>query len=55
MSTRFLDITLPKLLVLAGVDRLDTLLTIGQMQGKFQVLMYLLIRFFSSDSFFACF
>jgi protein phosphatase methylesterase 1 len=27
----------PKLLVLAGTDRLDTPLTIGQMQGKFQM------------------
>ncbi|CAN8032604.1 unnamed protein product [Ixodes persulcatus] len=27
----------PKLLLLAGVDRLDKDLTIGQMQGKFQM------------------
>jgi protein phosphatase methylesterase 1 len=37
MSTRFLAIPLPKMLILAGMDRLDTPLTIGQMQGKFQL------------------
>ncbi len=37
MSNRFLAIPLPKVLILAGMDRLDTPLTIGQMQGKFQL------------------
>lgn len=34
---RFLSVTCPKLLLLAGVDRLDRDLTVGQMQGKFQM------------------
>ncbi|MEW5312926.1 MAG: hypothetical protein WDW38_004524 [Sanguina aurantia] len=29
----------PKLLILAGTDRLDKVLTIGQMQGKFQMVL----------------
>ncbi|KFM80893.1 Protein phosphatase methylesterase 1, partial [Stegodyphus mimosarum] len=33
----FLSTSIPKLLLLAGVDRLDKDLTIGQMQGKFQM------------------
>ncbi|XP_017881330.1 protein phosphatase methylesterase 1 [Ceratina calcarata] len=37
LSTAFLDVPLPKLLLLAGVDRLDRELTVGQMQGKFQM------------------
>jgi len=37
MSSLFLSCTAPKLLILAGVDRLDKELTIGQMQGKFQM------------------
>jgi len=37
MTKKFLDVPVPKLLVLAGVDRLDKDLTIGQMQGKFQM------------------
>uniref|UniRef100_A0A6A7G343 protein phosphatase methylesterase-1 n=2 Tax=Hirondellea gigas TaxID=1518452 RepID=A0A6A7G343_9CRUS len=37
LSQNFLSITPPKLLLLAGVDRLDTDLTVGQMQGKFQM------------------
>jgi len=37
MSTLFLSCSVPKLLILAGVDRLDKELTIGQMQGKFQM------------------
>ncbi|CAI5446490.1 unnamed protein product [Caenorhabditis angaria] len=36
LSAKFLACPVPKLLVLAGVDRLDRDLTIGQMQGKFQ-------------------
>uniref|UniRef100_A0A158R4K3 Protein phosphatase methylesterase 1 n=1 Tax=Syphacia muris TaxID=451379 RepID=A0A158R4K3_9BILA len=36
LSRLFLSCPAPKLLVLAGVDRLDTELTVGQMQGKFQ-------------------
>ncbi|EFP09559.1 hypothetical protein CRE_25587 [Caenorhabditis remanei] len=36
LSREFLGCAVPKLLVLAGVDRLDKDLTIGQMQGKFQ-------------------
>jgi protein phosphatase methylesterase 1 len=37
MSAKFLKIPVPKLLLLAGTDRLDKDLTIGQMQGKFQM------------------
>ncbi|XP_077519099.1 protein phosphatase methylesterase 1-like [Amblyomma americanum] len=37
LSSLFLSVPVPKLLLLAGVDRLDKDLTIGQMQGKFQM------------------
>lgn len=37
LSKLFLTVTVPKILILAGVDRLDKDLTIGQMQGKFQM------------------
>ncbi|KAJ1672765.1 Protein phosphatase methylesterase 1 [Spiromyces aspiralis] len=37
MSFKFLQTRAAKLLVLAGTDRLDKELTIGQMQGKFQL------------------
>ncbi|XP_010862968.2 protein phosphatase methylesterase 1 [Esox lucius] len=37
LSSLFLSCPVPKLLLLAGVDRLDKDLTIGQMQGKFQM------------------
>ncbi|XP_045204207.2 protein phosphatase methylesterase 1-like [Mercenaria mercenaria] len=37
LSSKFLTCEVPKLLLLAGVDRLDKDLTIGQMQGKFQM------------------
>eukprot|EP00051_Salpingoeca_urceolata_P028976 m.488600 g.488600 ORF g.488600 m.488600 type:complete len:469 (+) comp25935_c0_seq1:133-1539(+) len=37
LSQRFLAVPVPKLLLLAGIERLDTELTIGQMQGKFQM------------------
>ncbi|KAH9160979.1 hypothetical protein LEN26_001634 [Aphanomyces euteiches] len=41
ISEMFLNVSIPKLLLLAGTDRLDTALTRGQMQGKFQLrLMY---------------
>ena len=33
----FLNVHVPKLLLLAGVDRLDKDLMVGQMQGKFQM------------------
>ncbi|OQR91453.1 protein phosphatase methylesterase [Achlya hypogyna] len=39
ISELFLGTTLPKVLLLAGTDRLDTALTRGQMQGKFQLLL----------------
>ena len=32
-------VTVPKVLVLAGTDRLDRPLTVGQMQGKFQLVL----------------
>uniref|UniRef100_A0A182NTV4 Protein phosphatase methylesterase 1 n=1 Tax=Anopheles dirus TaxID=7168 RepID=A0A182NTV4_9DIPT len=37
LSQKFLDIHVPKLLLLAGIDNLDRALTVGQMQGKFQL------------------
>jgi len=37
LSDDFLRVPAPKFLVLAGRDTLDTPLTIGQMQGKFQI------------------
>ncbi|KAK6172540.1 hypothetical protein SNE40_016174 [Patella caerulea] len=37
LSKKFLSCEVPKMLILAGVDRLDKDLTIGQMQGKFQM------------------
>lgn len=37
MSSMFLSVTSPKLLLLAGVDRLDAQMTTAQMQGKFQM------------------
>ena len=40
MSAKFLAITKPKMLMLAGMDRLDTPLVIGQMQGKFQLEIF---------------
>jgi protein phosphatase methylesterase 1 len=36
ISKKFVSCSVPKMLMLAGVDRLDKELTIGQMQGKFQ-------------------
>lgn len=37
LSDKFLDAPVPKLLILAGIDNLDKKLTIGQMQGRFQL------------------
>nr|XP_022327988.1 protein phosphatase methylesterase 1-like isoform X1 [Crassostrea virginica] len=37
LSMKFLSCQVQKMLLLAGVDRLDKELTIGQMQGKFQM------------------
>eukprot|EP00041_Stephanoeca_diplocostata_P005271 m.59129 g.59129 ORF g.59129 m.59129 type:complete len:477 (+) comp15675_c0_seq1:514-1944(+) len=37
MSAAFLTVTVPKLLILAGITTLDVDLTVGQMQGKFQM------------------
>ncbi|XP_034675692.1 protein phosphatase methylesterase 1 isoform X1 [Vitis riparia] len=39
LSDKFLSSPIPKLLLLAGTDRLDRSLTIGQMQGKFQMVV----------------
>ncbi|XP_021903413.1 protein phosphatase methylesterase 1 [Carica papaya] len=39
LSEKFLSCPVPKLLLLAGTDRLDKALTIGQMQGKFQMVV----------------
>jgi hypothetical protein len=35
----YLAVKAPKVLILAGTDRLDKPLTIGQMQGKFQLVL----------------
>ena len=40
MSERFLNAKTSKALLLAGTDRLDTPLTIAQMQGKFQMVVF---------------
>ncbi|GJQ14163.1 hypothetical protein GpartN1_g5954.t1 [Galdieria partita] len=37
LSSLFLEVSVPKLLILAGQDRLDKPLTIAQMQGRFQL------------------
>lgn len=37
LSDKFLNVPIPKLLILAGIDNLDKTLQIGQMQGKFQL------------------
>ncbi len=37
LTAEFLSVPAAKLLVLAGVDRLDREMTVGQMQGKFQM------------------
>ncbi|KAI4388840.1 hypothetical protein MLD38_001135 [Melastoma candidum] len=39
LSEKFLSSPVPKLLLLAGTDRMDRPLTIGQMQGKFQMVV----------------
>jgi hypothetical protein len=39
LSKKFLEAKGGKLLILAGTDRLDKELTIGQMQGKYQLLV----------------
>ncbi|KAG9145909.1 hypothetical protein Leryth_019580 [Lithospermum erythrorhizon] len=39
LSDKFLSSPVPKILLLAGTDRLDRTLTIGQMQGKFQMVL----------------
>lgn len=39
LSEAFLGLKVPKILILAGTDRLDKTLMIGQMQGKFQLVL----------------
>ena len=39
LTENYLSFPGPKLLILAGVDRLDKELTVAQMQGKFQMLV----------------
>ncbi|DBA73372.1 TPA: hypothetical protein ACH3X1_011416 [Trebouxia sp. C0004] len=39
LSDLYLSVTTPKVLILAGTDRLDRSLTVGQMQGKFQLVL----------------
>ncbi|KDN49557.1 alpha/beta-hydrolase [Tilletiaria anomala UBC 951] len=40
LSLRFLEVRCARLLLLAGADRLDKDLMIGQMQGKYQLVVY---------------
>ena len=40
MGERFLGARCAKLLILAGTDRLDDALTVAQMQGKFQTVVF---------------
>lgn len=44
LSEKFLGLSAPKVLILAGTDRLDRPLTIGQMQGKFQMVLLPQVR-----------
>lgn len=37
LSEKFLNLRLPKQLLLASIDGLDKTLTVGQMQGRFQM------------------
>lgn len=37
LSAKFLNLYVPKMLLLASIDGLDRALTVGQMQGKFQL------------------
>lgn len=37
LSEAFLNVSAPKVLMLAGTDRLDKPLMVGQMQGRFQL------------------
>lgn len=39
LSTAFLNVPVPKVLLLAGVDRLDRELTVGQMQGTVLLIL----------------
>ncbi|DBA69992.1 TPA: hypothetical protein ACH3X2_012343 [Trebouxia sp. C0005] len=39
LSDLYMTVTAPKVLILAGTDRLDRSLTVGQMQGKFQLVL----------------
>ena len=39
-----MTVTAPKILILAGTDRLDRPLTVGQMQGKFQLVLLPQVR-----------
>lgn len=39
MNKAFLDVRLPKILCLAAPDRMDTEMTIAQMQGKFKMVV----------------
>lgn len=39
LSTAFLQLPQPKVLIVAGTDRMDKTLMIGQMQGKFQFVL----------------
>ena len=41
LSTAFLNVPVPKVLLLAGVDRLDRQLTVGQMQGIILILNFI--------------
>ncbi|CEH16926.1 Predicted acetyltransferases and hydrolases with the alpha/beta hydrolase fold [Ceraceosorus bombacis] len=40
LSSKFLSVRAPRLLLLAGTDRLDKELMIGQMQGKYQLAVF---------------
>jgi len=45
LSAKFLELPVDKMLLLAGIDRLDKELTVGQMQGMFQILDFVAILF----------
>lgn len=45
LSTAFLNVPVPKVLLLAGVDRLDRELTVGQMQGTILSILNCIFKY----------
>lgn len=47
LSQKFLDLPVPKLLLLASIDGLDRTLTVGQMQGNDRMILLMTIDYHS--------